>query len=159
MQPGIQIKDDQVIFTEFPAKKIGSALYCKSFTLNLKEIMIILISPRLALDDEELFILFIDYQLKKYPMPSEVLRSDHFHLIEKYFDLTPIHTEWHQFDYDDHDKCFDMILYPPQLYGENLFKNDYNQKIRKWLGGFLTKKFWGTYTDAVYNLAKTKKAL
>ncbi len=156
MKPGIQIDNDKFIFTEFPTKEIGLATYCKSFKIDLKNIIAIVICPRLALDDEELFILIIDYQLAKYPMPSNVLQCSQFKKFEEKFALKPIIFEWSKFEYDDHYRCYDKIIFPNELYWQDLFKNDFKLKFRKIIGGLLTKNFWGTFSDSIIKLTKTK---
>ena len=57
MEPGIYITEIEIEFVAFPQHEIGLAKYCKSFKLKLDDIHLIAISPRLAIDDETLFVL------------------------------------------------------------------------------------------------------
>lgn len=143
MNYGIEITETELKFTSYPSKEIGLAISSKSFTLNLNAIQLIAISPRLALDDETIFILIIDTQNKIYPLPDAVIGTDGLKSFEKYFGLNPIHEEWQKFQYEDHYGKVDKIVYPKELYWNNLFKNDWKILIRSLYSWIVTKSFYG----------------
>ena len=150
---GLTVEGKWLIFHEFPANEIGLARHCNSFKIKLEDIKLIAISPRLTLDDEELFILIINSSLEIFAMPSRVFSSNEIINLEEYFELKSILLEWEKFDYNDHYAKFDMILFPKKLYWQNLFKNDIKLKCRKILGGFVTKNFSGNFTKEVVDTA------
>ena len=99
MIPGIKITDTELIFTEFSSKETGLAKYCKSFSIKLNQVKLIGISPRLALDDESLFILVIDKSKKIHPIPDHVMGTKGLEDFERHFKLYPIQKEWRKFSY------------------------------------------------------------
>ena len=117
-EPGIIISEIELIFKEFPSEKIGKALYCKSFKIPLKDIKYIAISPRMALDDEMLFILIIDVNLKIYKVPYAYYLCQ-FDAFDSFFLKRPIHKEWAKFKHKDHYGKVDKIIYPEEFYGQN----------------------------------------
>lgn len=92
LKSGIHITDTELIFKAFSSKEIGLAMYCKSFKVLLKDIKFIAISPRLALDDEALFILIINSNFRTYKIPY-TYQHYVFEELEKYFQLHAIHLE------------------------------------------------------------------
>ncbi len=142
---GIQITDTELIFNAFPSREIGLALYCKSFKVYLKDIKFIAISPRLALDDETIFILIVDTKQKVYPIPAHVLRTKGLHQLETYFSLQSILDDWEKFEYEDHYGKVDKIIYPKELYWQDLFENDWKLKIRYCYSWAKPKAFFGNF--------------
>tara|TARA_R110002050_G_scaffold255216_2_gene393857 strand:- start:6 stop:470 length:465 start_codon:yes stop_codon:yes gene_type:complete len=143
MTPGIEITDTELKFTEFSSKEIGLAKYCKSFNLKLSEIKLIGISPRLALDDESIFILIIDKSEKIYPIPDQIIGTKGLEKFEKYFELSSIQNEWEKFEYDDHYGKMDKVIYPKEKYWNDLFEKDWKLRIRTLYSWAQTKSFYG----------------
>ncbi len=144
MTSGIQITESELEFHEFPAKEIGLAKFCKSFKIQLDEIKSIAISPRLALDDQSIFILIIDKSNRIYPIPDHVMRTPGLLDFEEYFGLNSISDEWQKFEYDDHYGKFDKIIYPKEKYWTDLFKNNWKLTIRRLYSWAQPKSFYGT---------------
>ncbi|MGD1848624.1 MAG: hypothetical protein ACFB10_24805 [Salibacteraceae bacterium] len=143
MKPGIQIKNGKFKFQEFPENEIGLAKYCNSFQLELNDIRMIAISPRLAVDDETLFILVIDKDGKIFPIPDNVLKSIGIKTFEAHFQLKSIVEEWEKFDYNDHYGKYDKVIYPCEHYWKDLFKNDWKLKVRQFYSWANPKSFFG----------------
>lgn len=141
---GIHITDSELIFTAFPSKEIGLAMYCKSFKILLKDIKYIAVSPRMALDDEVLFILIIGKNYKIHKIPFEHI-SYTFDTFEKHFQLNPIHEEWGKFEYEDHYGKIDKIIYPKEFYWHDLFENDWKLTVRKLYSWTIPKSFFGNF--------------
>ncbi|AXT54633.1 hypothetical protein D1815_02275 [Aquimarina sp. AD1] len=143
MKSGIKITDSELEFIEFSSKEIGLALYCKSFKMNLEEIQLIGISPRMVLDDETLFILIIDKFNRIYPLPDEILGTNGLKNLEKHFDLYPIQKEWQKFEHNDHYGKVDKVIYPKEKYWNDLFEKDWKLKIRVLYSWLVSKSFYG----------------
>jgi len=140
---GIHITNTELIFTAFPSKEIGLAMYCKSFNIDVKNIQLIAISPRLALDDEALFILIIDkfFKIHKIPYAYNLTKFLNF---EDHFDLN-ISKEWERFEYEDHYGKVDKVIYPEKNYWFDLFENDWKLKIRAVYSWTKPKSFFGNF--------------
>lgn len=143
MNSGIEITETELKFTKFSPKDIGLAKFCKSFTLNLDEIKLIGICPRLALDDESIFILVIDKSENIYPIPDRVIKTEGLKKLENYFGLNSIQKEWEKFEYEDHNGKMDKIIYPKEKYWNDLFKNDWKLKVRNLYSWVIPKSFYG----------------
>ena len=124
MQPGLHIKDTQIIFTEYLKEEIGSTKYCGSFRLNINDGRLIALSPRLLVDDETLFVLIVDESDNIYPMPDNILKGDGVMQLEKHFSLPRLTTEWEKFAYNDHHDQINKVVYPTRFYGMDLFQKD-----------------------------------
>ncbi|WP_299443770.1 hypothetical protein [uncultured Aquimarina sp.] len=144
MISGIHITASELEFHEFSAKEIGLAKYCKSFKIKLDEIKSIAISPRLALDDESIFILVINKSNKIYPIPDHVMGTQGLKDFEKHFGLNSISNEWQKFEYDDHYGKNDKIIYPKEKYWTDLFENNWKLTIRRLYSWAQPKSFYGT---------------
>ena len=106
------------------SKEIGLYLYCKPFKLSISEIRYIILSPRLVIDDEEAYLLFIDKKYQKYVLP--LFHTSNIDLIENlcgtrltgdlYFD---------KFSYEDHYGKVDTIVYPKKMQWKPAYKNDW----------------------------------
>lgn len=122
---------------------------CKSFTLNLNEIKIIAISPRLLFDDESIFIIVIDTSNQIYLIPAAVIGTKGLVDFENYFKLKPIIEEWGKFEYNDHYSSVDKIIYPKEMYWINLFKKDWKLKVRRLYSWVQPKTFYGNLNEAI----------
>ncbi|MEM6721701.1 MAG: hypothetical protein AAF611_20400 [Bacteroidota bacterium] len=142
--PGIYITDTDLIFKALPSKKIGLAMYCKSFKIPLESITFIAISPRLVLDDEALFVLIIDHNFKLHKIPY-AYQNYLFEKFDNYFLTNPIHIEWQKFEYEDHYGKFDKILYPKEYYWQDLFKDNWKLKLRPFITLFHPKSCFGDF--------------
>ncbi|MFS4466178.1 hypothetical protein [Maribacter sp. 2210JD10-5] len=147
MKPGIKITDTELIFTEFASKETGIVKYCKSFNLKLNEIKLIGISPRLALDDEIVFILVIDNEDQIFPIPDNVIGTKGLENLEKHFKLKSIIEEWNKFEYDDHYGKIDKVLYPKERYWADLFEKDWKLNFRTLYSWIKPKTFYGSLND------------
>lgn len=146
MNPRFDIVNNTLTFKEISKDKIGLARYCKSFTISLDEIQYIAISPRLAFDNETLFILIIHKENHIFFLPDEVMRMSGFEKFEKQFGLAPIAQEWEKFEYDEHYGKYDKIIYPKEYYWKDLFKDDWKLKIRRLYSWAIPKSFFGNLT-------------
>ena len=146
MKPGIIINDDKITFNKFPIEEIGLACSCKSFELEIDRIKLVVLSPRLALDDETMFILLIDQNRKIYPMPENVVHEPEFYKFMEIFNLENKPSNTLLFTYDEHYGKIDKIIYPKTLHWKNLFKNDHKLLLRRILNPFIPKLFWGNFT-------------
>ena len=147
MKSGIEITDTALNFTEFPTKETGIAKYCKSFTIKLDEIKLIGISPRLALDDEIIFILIVDKEDRIFPIPDNVIRTKGLKNLERHFQLDSIAQEWQKFEYDDHYGKIDKVLYPKEKYWLDLFEKDWKLNIRTLYSWIKPKSFYGKLNE------------
>ena len=143
MSSGIEITETKLKFTEFASKEIGLAKFCKSFSLNLNEIKLIGISPRLALDDESIFILLIDKLENIYPIPDNVIGTKGLESFENHFGLNSIQKEWGKFEYHDHYGKIDKVIYPKEKYWNDLFEKDWKLRIRTLYSWAQPKSFYG----------------
>ncbi|MBR9847435.1 MAG: hypothetical protein GYB35_15610 [Algicola sp.] len=143
MTSGIKITDTELKFTEFPSKETGITKYCKSFKLNLNEIKLIGISPRLVLDDECIFILVIDKSEKIHLISDHVIGTKGLESFEKHFGLESIQAEWNKLEYDDHYGKIDKVIYPKEKYWNDLFDKDWKLKIRTLYSWIKPKSFYG----------------
>ncbi|WP_040254259.1 hypothetical protein [Psychroserpens mesophilus] len=143
MTSGIKITDTELKFTEFPSKETGITKYCKSFKLNLNEIKLIGISPRLILDDECIFILVIDKSEKIHLISDHVIGTKGLESFEKHFGLESIQAEWNKLEYDDHYGKMDKVIYPKEKYWNDLFDKDWKLKIRTLYSWIKPKSFYG----------------
>lgn len=139
---GIQITDTELIFTAFPSKEIGLALYCKSFKVYLKDIKFIAISPRAAFDDAVIFIIIIDKNNKIHKIPYAHSYQT-FDLFEKFFDLNPIYEEEKKFKDHEFEGKIDKIIYPKELYWQDLFENDWKLTVRNFYTMIYPKSCFG----------------
>ncbi|CAM1362136.1 hypothetical protein [Tenacibaculum xiamenense] len=146
----IEITKNEFRYTAPPKAKIGRALHCDSFNINLNSINLIAISPRLAIDDEILFVLMITDTLKTHPIYLGDLENSDVELLENHFQLPAIMHLWGKFEYEDHYESIDKIIYPKNYYWKNLFKNDWKLKIRKLYAGFHPKSFLGNLNKELF---------
>lgn len=144
MKSGLHISKLTIHYVPFPKKEIGAAIYCKEFKLNLSKIKFIVISPRLALDQETIFTLIVDSVHRIHPMPDRITDSEDYDKFLKLFNIKHIGTERQKFEYDDHLKLLDKIIYPNSEYWNDLFRSDWKKNIRKLYGWFIPKSFFGT---------------
>ncbi len=145
MESGIEITKVELIFTAFSSKETGLAKYCKSFRLSLKDILLVGLSPRLMLDDEVIFIILIDKSKNLYPIPDTALDSKGLEDFKSYFNLTSIRKDWEKFEYKDHYGRVDKVIYPLDMYWDDLFKKDWKLIIRSLYSAFITKSFFGNF--------------
>ena len=139
------IENQKIIYEPDPKVKKHETLYFKPFVLDISKIKIIAISPRLYLGDEMLFVLFVEANLSIHVAPllpsmNELLNS---------FELNKFVDEWEKFSYADHYTVYDKIVYPKSLYWEDLYEKNFKLKIRRLLGIFETKLFWGDFRQEV----------
>lgn len=120
------INDSQIQYNPIPREELG-VMYCDGFSLNLDEIRVIAICPRLPLDDERLFVLLVDKKEQSYPLPDSVLTSEAIKFIESKFGIESIiNIEWEKFDYEDHYGFKAKVIYPQRLYGQNLYRKSFD---------------------------------
>ncbi|CAL2084437.1 hypothetical protein [Tenacibaculum sp. 190524A05c] len=141
----ISIREGIIEYTG-TSKEIGLYLYCKPFKLSISEIRYIILSPRLVIDDEEAYLLFIDKEYQKYVLP--LFHTSNIDLIENlcgtrltgdlYFD---------KFSYEDHYGKVDCIVYPKNLQWKPAYKNDWKLIVRVLYTWILPKSFFGTLIE------------
>jgi len=143
MTSGIEITDTELRFTAFPSKKTGIGKYCKSFSLNLNQIKLIGISPRIVLDDECIFILVMDKLEKIHLISDQVMGTKGLENFEKHFGLESIQKEWSKLKYDDHYGKIDKVIYPKEKYWNDVFEKDWKLRIRTLYSWIKPKSFYG----------------
>ena len=149
MKPGIHIIQNELEFVQFPRHEIGWLTFCRSFKIKLDAIALIAVSPRMALDNETLFLLIIDHNGWIFPMPEDVLVSPGYEALENHFHLPDIGKERQQFTHNVHYGREDKIIFPKEHYWKKLFKNDWKLKIRQVYAGFIPKSFFGNFSKKI----------
>lgn len=152
-KPRIHITTTELTFEAFPSKEIGLAIYCKSFKIPLEDIKYIAISPRLALDDDVLFILIIGKNHKIYKIPFVYYIYD-FSGFENHFLSTSIHKEWGSFTHKDHYGKVDKIIYPKEFYWLDLFEKNWKLKVRNLYSWINPKSFFGDFSKELFTNRK-----
>jgi len=160
MEKGLKINGDEIEFNKWDMGDIWFQCITKSFKIKFDKIRIIAISPRLAIDDEMLMITLIDneknfrqfshFEFGKKPMKE----------FEKRLNLLSIQNiEWDKFSLEEHENYItDKIIYPKELYGEDLFlKPKYLKKKMVQLLKFLSikKSISGTFNPKVERYLKS----
>ena len=77
-------------------------------------------------------------------MPFRIMESEDYEIFLKRFNINHLRTEWEKFEYEDHQKMLDKIIFPSELYWNDLFKSNWKSLVRKSYGWFLPKSFFGT---------------
>ena len=146
MEPGIKITEYELIFTEFPSKEVGLAVFCKSFRLSLKNIKFIALSPRLALDNETMFLLFVNQNHKIFPAPYYHISMDERMKLSDFFQTIPLTGGMNlKFTYNEHNTGKkDKVIFPKEHYWEDLFENDWRLFMRSLYAWIIPKSFFGT---------------
>ena len=136
----INISDNTL--TYLGEKEYKSAVWsCKSFQIQISEIKYIALSPRLALDDEVCFFVFIDKSLNLFKLP--LFRVDNLTEIETFFKL----ENFNKFSYDNHYGKVDKIIYPKELFWKDLYHKDWKLFIRGFYSWIIPKSFFGNIID------------
>lgn len=123
MEKGLKINDNEIEFNKWSKGEIWFPCITKSFKINIDEIKIIAISPRLAFDDEMLMITLIDKEKSFRQFSNFEFGKEPIKELEKRLDLKSIqNTEWEKFSWEEHQNyTTDKIIYPKELYWEDLF--------------------------------------
>lgn len=146
----LHIENGMISFTAVPVEKIGIAAYCESFQIKIEEVKIIAISPRLKIDDEFFLITLINARGQFFPIPDQVLSLETAGKLEKTFGLNPVRkVEWARFKYNDHQAKYDKIIFPRDLYWEDLFKKDLLWYWRRIVNLGCDKYLYGNFTEKV----------
>ncbi len=141
---GLYIHGNEVVFNKWSPGDIAFNCITNSFRIQFKEIKAIVISPRFALDDEILIITLIDKnkkfrQFSNYEFDKKAIKE-----LEDRLELDSIRNiEWEKFSEQElDDSLTDKIIYPKELYGENLFvkPKGFLKTIIVWLKFFSIKK-------------------
>jgi hypothetical protein len=135
--------NDGIIEYSGASKEIGLLLFCKPFRLATSDIKYIVLSPRLLLDDEECFLLFIDKKDRKYILP--LFHTSNIDVIENLCAtrLTGA-LYFEKFTYEDHYGRIDMIVYPENLQWKPAYENNWKLFVRSLYSWIYPKTFFGT---------------
>lgn len=119
---------------------------CRPFQIEISEIKYIAMSPRLALDDEECFLVFVNKEHELFKLPyfhtgnvSEIIRHFQLKFIEKNYSK--------YFSYEAHYGKIDKIIYPNKLFLKDLFYKDWKLFLRGLYSWIWTKSFFGNIID------------
>jgi len=132
MNKGLVVKGKEIKFEKWGAGEIWYPCITKSFKIKFEDIKIVAISPRLALDDEMMIVTLIDKEENFYQFSSFEFGKESIKDFEKDLGIKSIRNfEWEKFSWEEHeDSITDKIIYPKELYWEDLFiKPKYVKKI------------------------------
>lgn len=120
---GLHIIGEDILFNKWSVGDIPYDCITKSFQIKLQDIRAIAISPRFSFDDEILIITLIDKEKNFYQFSSYEFQKPAIKELEEKLKLESIrNVEWEKFSEEELDDGFtDKIIYPKELYGENLF--------------------------------------
>src|SRR3712207_4354631 len=121
MKTGLRIEAGALRCNERRIGDVGLIRYSKGFSVPLSDVLIIGIMPRLVIDDEGLFLVFIDRKGKKRFVNVVSQDKEGLQQIEAFFGLNSIREEWEVYSYEEHTQSVSKILYPSGLYGKLLF--------------------------------------
>lgn len=124
MNKGLFVNGEKIEFRRYSIGEISYTCITKSFKINFDDVKLVVVSPRLALDDEMLMITLIDKDLNFYQFSSNELLKASMFVFEKKLNISSIREiEWEKFSYEDHENSLtDKIIYPKEMYWENLFE-------------------------------------
>lgn len=117
----LEITDTTVNFDAKSIKKVGLVRYSPGFSLELREIAIIGVAPRLVLDDEIYFLVFTDFQGQYYRVCDEQIPATAREKLQTLFHIG-IWDTWVNYTYAQHAYGLSNILYPEVLAGQPLFE-------------------------------------
>ncbi|MEE9408042.1 MAG: hypothetical protein V3V28_08200 [Polaribacter sp.] len=127
-------------------KNKGAFSSCKPFQIRISDMKYIAMSPRMALDDEECFLIFVDKKHNLFKLP--LFHTENISEVVKYFQLKIIGENYNKyFSYESHYGKVDKIIYPNRLFLEDLFYNDWKIFIRGLYSWILPKSFFGNIID------------
>lgn len=151
MQKGIiELINNKIIHYPYPKSIIGEAAHCPYFEINVSEVKLISISPRMMLDDEALFISFVNNKGVLFNTTGYNFSSNGLDKIEKRFGLPSINDISNKFEHADHYGKIDKIIYPKHLFWKDLYKKDWKWRLRNFYSGFgVSKSLFGNFTDEV----------
>jgi hypothetical protein len=130
MKKGLMIHGNEIEFNKRSTGDIWFQCITKSFKIKFDDIKLIAISPRLALDDEMLMITLIDEKKNFRQFSNFEFNTEAILEFEKRLNLNSIRDiEWEKFSWEEHENAItDKIIYPKELYWENLFIKTKNPK-------------------------------
>ena len=128
-------------------KEYKSAIWsCKPFQIEISEIKYIALSPRLVLDDEECFLVFVNKEHKLFKLPY--FHTSNISEIIEHFQLKFIQKDYSKyFSYNAHNGKIDKIIYPNKLFLEDLFYKDWKLFTRGLYSWIFAKSFLGNIID------------
>ena len=71
MKKGLSFSNNIINYNAYDENVIGRYKHCMSFSLKLSEVKYIVISPRLAFDDETIFLSFVTADKKYTPFQKK----------------------------------------------------------------------------------------
>ncbi len=130
MEKGFSIVNNEIIFESWKTGEISISAITKSFKLQIRDIALVSISPRIDFDDEFLLITIFDKDRIKYQFSDVELVKKAMPVLEENLNFkSPIHIEWQRFSIEDHESAMiDKILFPLDLYWNDLFVIPTNPK-------------------------------
>ena len=144
MTKGLKIKGETIKFGKRSIGEIWYPCITKAFTIKYENVKMVVISPRLAIDDEMMIVTLIDAKKKFHQFSQFEFLDEAMVLLETEFGLKNIRTiEWPRFSWEEHENCItNKIIYPKELYWEDLFlqPNYFAQKMIPIMKFFFTRK-------------------
>ncbi len=143
MKSGIYLTNSTLIYEAFP-KQPWPSWHCISFEIELQEIKVLALSPRMNFDDDLTFLLIVskNHEVHSIPLRSEI--SNGLSELETYFKINSIFEETVNFKDEEFDSgTVDKIIYPKSHYWQDLFHKDWKLKIRGIYGLIWPKVFYG----------------
>ena len=119
MDPALILNEEEIIYQAPPVKKTGTVRYAPSFTIRLAEIKLIGYIPRIIVDDESGFLVFVTTTGSINYFNLDVTDEATVAKLKSLFDfkikelpnISFEETNWHSF-----------IVYPQELVERPLFK-------------------------------------
>ena len=123
MNKGLLVTDKEIVFGKRQLQEIPYSCITESFKVNIEDVRLIVLSPRLAMDDEDMIITLIDKHRNFHQFSSYEFREEGVKELEIKFGLKSIQrVEWAKFSLGEHENMItDKIIYPEKLYWEDLF--------------------------------------
>ncbi|NOQ73054.1 MAG: hypothetical protein GQ574_13680 [Crocinitomix sp.] len=123
MSKNLHITNDEITFSGTKVGEISASLITKSFKIKFDKIHLVVISPRLAFDDEALIVTIIDRNKNFHQFSCQEFGGDEMMQFELRLGLKSIRNiEWGKFSWKEHENYItDKIIYPKELYWEDLF--------------------------------------
>lgn len=123
MNKGLLVTEKEIVFGKRQLKEIPYSCITDSFKVNIEDVRLIVLSPRLAMDEEVIIITLIDKHRNFHQFSSYEFKEEGVKELETKFGLKSIQrVEWAKFSWEEQENMItDKIIYPEKLYWKDLF--------------------------------------
>ncbi|WP_276493269.1 hypothetical protein [Maribacter zhoushanensis] len=143
MKSGIYFTNKTLKYVAFPKRPLPS-WHCVSFEIELKDIKVLALSPRMNFDDDLTFLLIVSKNHTVFSIPLHGVIESGIQELENYFEINSLVEEKLKFKDEEYDSgIVDKIIFPKSHYWQDLFHKDWKLKIRWIYGKFWSKAFYG----------------